>query len=105
MKNMISIIREATDRDLVLVDEVCVGTDPTEGAALAMAMIEHFYKAHVLTIMTTHYSELKTFAYEHEACRTPASNLIRKRCVRPTVFLWGSREAATLLYQPPFGPI
>lgn len=44
MKNMISIIREATDRDLVLVDEVCVGTDPTEGAALAMAMIEHFIR-------------------------------------------------------------
>lgn len=83
MKNMISIIREATDRDLVLVDEVCVGTDPTEGAALAMAMIEHFYKAHVLTIMTTHYSELKTFAYEHEGMQN-ASVEFDPETLRPT---------------------
>ena len=83
MKNMISIIREATDRDLVLVDEVCVGTDPTEGAALAMAMIEHFYKAHVLTIMTTHYSELKTFAYEHEGMQN-ASVEFDPATLRPT---------------------
>ena len=67
MKNMISILDEVREGDLVLVDEVCVGTDPTEGAALAMSMIQYLYDKHVLTIMTTHYSELKTFAYEHEA--------------------------------------
>ena len=66
MKNMISILNEVKEGDLVLVDEVCVGTDPTEGAALAMAMIEYLFDRKVLTIMTTHYSELKTFAYEHE---------------------------------------
>ena len=94
MKNMISIIREATDRDLVLVDEVCVGTDPTEGAALAMAMIEHFYKAHVLTIMTTHYSELKTFAYEHEGMQNASVEMcIRDRFKDKWEFPGGKVEA------------
>lgn len=60
-----------------------------------MAMIEHFYKAHVLTIMTTHYSELKTFAYEHEGMQNASVEFDPERCARPTVFSWGSREAAT----------
>ncbi|MCI7195403.1 MAG: endonuclease MutS2 [Acidaminococcus fermentans] len=83
MKNMISILDEVRDGDLVLVDEVCVGTDPTEGAALAMAMIEYLYKKKVLTIMTTHYSELKTFAYEHEGMEN-ASVEFDPETLRPT---------------------
>ena len=66
LKNMVSIIQEAKSGDLVLVDEICVGTDPTEGAALAMAMLKYLHEKKVMTIITTHYSELKTFAYEHE---------------------------------------
>ena len=83
MKNMISILDEVREGDLVLVDEVCVGTDPTEGAALAMAMIEYLYKKKVLTIMTTHYSELKTFAYEHEGMEN-ASVEFDPETLRPT---------------------
>ena len=83
MKNMISILVEVREGDLVLVDEVCVGTDPTEGAALAMAMIEYLYKKKVLTIMTTHYSELKTFAYEHEGMEN-ASVEFDPETLRPT---------------------
>ena len=83
MKNMISILDEVREGDLVLVDEVCVGTDPTEGAALAMAMIEYLYKKKVLTIMTTHYSELKTFAYEHEGMEN-ASVEFDPEPLRPT---------------------
>lgn len=83
MKNMISILDEVKEGDLVLVDEVCVGTDPTEGAALAMAMIEYLYKKQVLTIMTTHYSELKTFAYEHEGMEN-ASVEFDPETLRPT---------------------
>lgn len=83
MKNMISILEEVREGDLVLVDEVCVGTDPTEGAALAMAMIEYLYNKKVLTIMTTHYSELKTFAYEHEGMEN-ASVEFDPETLRPT---------------------
>ncbi|MDD4320613.1 MAG: endonuclease MutS2 [Acidaminococcaceae bacterium] len=66
LKNMVSILQEANSGDLVLVDEICVGTDPTEGAALAMAMLDYLHGKKVMTIITTHYSELKTFAYEHD---------------------------------------
>ncbi|MCH4095843.1 MAG: endonuclease MutS2 [Acidaminococcus provencensis] len=83
MKNMISILDEVREGDLVLVDEVCVGTDPTEGAALAMSMIQYLYDKHVLTIMTTHYSELKTFAYEHEGMEN-ASVEFDPETLRPT---------------------
>ncbi len=66
MKNLISILHEVQSGDLVLIDEICAGTDPNEGAALAMGILEHLHKNSVLTIVTTHYSELKTFAYSHE---------------------------------------
>jgi DNA mismatch repair protein MutS2 len=66
LKNMVDILKEAGCGDLVLVDEICVGTDPTEGVALAMSMLEYLYEKKVMTIITTHYSELKSFAYEHE---------------------------------------
>lgn len=66
MTNLISILGEVKSGDLVLVDEICAGTDPNEGAALAMSMLEHLHKNEVLTMVTTHYSELKTFAYGHE---------------------------------------
>ena len=66
MTNLISILGEVKSGDLVLIDEICAGTDPNEGAALAMSMLEHLHKNEVLTMVTTHYSELKTFAYVHE---------------------------------------
>ena len=66
MTNLISILGEVKSGDLVLIDEICAGTDPNEGAALAMSMLEHLHKNNILTMVTTHYSELKTFAYGHE---------------------------------------
>ena len=63
MVNIIGILRRVRPGDLVLVDEICAGTDPNEGAALAMAIIRHLHELGALTLMTTHYSELKTFAY------------------------------------------
>ncbi|HIU64034.1 MAG TPA: endonuclease MutS2 [Candidatus Avacidaminococcus intestinavium] len=64
LRNIVDILAVAKAKDLVLIDEICAGTDPNEGAALAMAMLNYLHNKGVLTIITTHYSELKTFAFE-----------------------------------------
>ena len=62
MTNIISIIDQSDSHSLVLLDELCAGTDPTEGAALAMSILKNFLIRGVTVMATTHYSELKVFA-------------------------------------------
>jgi DNA mismatch repair protein MutS2 len=62
LRNIVEILDAATDRSLVLLDELAAGTDPVEGSALAQALVERLAGQARLTVVTTHYPELKEWA-------------------------------------------
>ena len=63
MTNIIEILNKADDKSFVVLDEICAGTDPTEGALLAKTILEYMAEKIITSIVTTHYGELKSLEY------------------------------------------
>ena len=66
MKNVISILNQANSETFVLIDELCAGTDPQEGAILAEIILKELVKKGAFSVITTHYGELKTLEYTNQ---------------------------------------
>ncbi len=69
LRSITRIVERAGPGTLVLLDELGAGTDPTEGSALAQALLDHFIRSRALIAATTHYAELKVYAHETPAAR------------------------------------
>jgi len=86
LTKIIKMTEEVTDKSLVLLDELGSGTDPNEGVSLAIAILNHFKQFNIRMMVTTHYSELKSYAYEENHMGT-ASVAFDKKTLKPLYFL------------------
>jgi DNA mismatch repair protein MutS2 len=86
LTKIIGMIKDVTDRSLILLDELGSGTDPNEGVSLAMAILNRLTQYDIRMMVTTHYSELKSYAYEKPYMAT-ASVAFDKLSLKPLYYL------------------
>ena len=99
MSNIVRILNQSDARSLVLLDELGSGTDPDEGAALSMAILDRFYEHRVKTIVTTHLGRLKSYAYSHARAENASMEFDLKTLgptYRMTIGLPGTSHAITI---------
>lgn len=94
MRKMIAIVNQVTPLSLALFDEIGSGTDPVEGSALAISVLNYFIKKNVSFITTTHYPELKSFAYSCDAV-VNASMAFNEDTMQPTYHLVIGKSGAS----------
>jgi len=83
MSQIISVLRQATDKSLVLLDELGSGTDPAEGGALACAILQELAERRATTLVTTHLREVKIFCHDHDRMQNAAMEFDTES-LRPT---------------------
>lgn len=83
MTNIIEILKRSNDETFVLLDEICAGTDPVEGAVLAQVILEKFAQKGVFSTITTHYGELKALEYTNSYFKN-ASVEFNTETLKPT---------------------
>lgn len=83
MTNIIEILKQSTDESFVLLDEICAGTDPVEGAVLARGILDKFAQKQVTSVITTHYGELKALEYTNSFFKN-ASVEFNTETLKPT---------------------
>lgn len=98
IKNIADIMREASKSTLVLFDEIGSGTDPNEGASLAIALLEEFYQMGCIIVASTHYEEIKHFANKHPHFEN-AGMMFNKETLEPMYKLTiGTSEDSNALF-------
>lgn len=83
MTNIIEILKQSNDKTFVILDEICAGTDPVEGAVLAQVILEKLAQKEVTSTTTTHYGELKTLEYTNQYFKN-ASVEFNTETLKPT---------------------
>lgn len=98
LKNISEILRQTHKNSLILLDELGSGTEPNEGAALAIAIMEEFYQKGSMLITTTHYGEIKRFAEEHPDFITAAMDFDAEQLKPKYRLLIGQTGASNALW-------